>query len=393
VSRPAWTLWTVAAALTAATWAVSIGVPGSSRLGLACISAAGLVFMTVGSIVNSRLPAHRIGWLFLAIGLLVALGIVTDAYANRALQPDSELPAASAAAVVANLLQGAPIIGLITALILLFPDGRLPSPRWRWAARALVVACSAALLGSLLAPGPLNVGDLDNPLAVSGTAADIAVALQGAGFAGMVAIIVTAAGGQLRRFRRSSGLLREQLKWLVASTSLLAICFGSAIPLWSVSAGWSGVVWTLLFTLSTASIPIATGIAILRFRLYEIDVLIRRTVTYTVLVAILGAGYLAGIWLLGGLLRTLTGASGALAVTITTLAVWAGFQPLRTRVQAAVDHRFARRRYDANRTLAGLSARLRDRVELESIEGELLALVDATVQPRHASLWLRKDAP
>ena len=386
---PVWALWIAAVALTAIAWALSIGVPGSSRLALASISIAGLTFMTVGTMVASLLRSHPIGWLFLGIGSLVALGTVTEAYANRALQPESTLPAGAAVAVVANVLQGAPIIGLLAALLLLFPDGRLLSPRWRWGMRALVVACTTALMSSLVVPGSINIGTLENPIAVSGRAARIATALQGAGFAGMVAIIVAAGVGQVRRFRGASGLLRQQLKWLVASTSLLAITFGSAIPLWSISAGWSGYVWTLLFTLSTASLPIATGVAILRFRLYDIDVLIRRTVTYAVLVVVLGAGYLVGIWLLGGLLRSLTGASGAVAVTVTTLVVWAAFQPLRSRIQAAVDRRFARRRYDTGHALAGLSSRLRDRVELESIEDEVLALVEATVQPRSASLWLR----
>jgi hypothetical protein len=205
--------------------------------------------------------------------------------------------------------------------------------------------------------------------------------------------MVAAAIGQVRRFRGATGLLRQQLKWLVASTSLLGVTFGCAIALWSISASWSGAVWTLLFTLSTASLPIATGVAILRYRLYDIDVLIRRTVTYAVLVVVLGACYLAGIWLLGGLLRSLTGASGAVAVTISTLAVLAAFQPLRARVQATVDRRFARQRYDAARALAALSSRLREHVELEAIEHDLLTLVDSTVQPRHASLWLRSDEP
>ena len=134
-------------------------------------------------------------------------------------------------------------------------------------------------------------------------------------------------------------------------------------------------------------------VAVLRYRLYEIDVIIRRTVTYTVLAVVLGATYLAGIWLLGWMLRSLTGASGALAVTLSTLAVWAAFQPLRGRVQALVDRRFARERYDADHALAGLSARLRDRIELESTRARAAgAGPDATVQPHHASLWLRTRA-
>lgn len=314
-----------------------------------------------------------------------------EAYARRALEPSSTLPGGEAAAVGSSVLEGPLMIIVLAWLLLLFPDGRLPSQRWRSLAILLVADTVLLTIASALAPGNLHSVDIENPIGLSGTPGTIAGALTGLAYVTAVVVTVVAAVSLVRRYRRSTGTLRQQFKWFGSAGALLAVSLACGPVLWVINTALSNAIWTVLFLTAITTLPVATGIAVLRYRLYEIDVIIRRTVTYTVLVVILGACYLAGIWLLGGLLRSLTGASGAVAVTITTLAVWAGFQPLRARVQTAVDRRFARQRYDAGRALAGLSSRLRDRVELESIEGELLALVDATVQPRHASLWLRAE--
>jgi hypothetical protein len=196
------------------------------------------------------------------------------------------------------------------------------------------------------------------------------------------------------RFRRAGAVERTQITWLAAAASMVVIIYAAVLPMSALVApsevppGWLQAAQAVAL-LSFGLIPAAVLVAVLRYRLYEIDVIIRRTVTYTVLAAVLGATYLAGVWLLGWMLRSLTGASGALAVTLSTLAVWAAFQPLRGRVQSLVDRRFARERYDANRTLEAFSGRLRDQLDLETLSGEMVEAVQVTLHPAHVSLWLR----
>ena len=182
------------------------------------------------------------------------------------------------------------------------------------------------------------------------------------------------------RYRRGTAVERQQLKWILAAFVVMIALgvVGSAIPeqIWFAS-------WALL--------PIAFGIAIFRYRLYDIDVIIRRTIVYATLVGSLALIYLAGIALIERILQAATGQSSALAVTISTLAVAAAFQPLRSRIQGAVDHRFYRRKYDTSQTLVAFTAKLRDQIDLDSLQREVLGAVQTTVQPRHASLWLRRS--
>ena len=381
-------VWLVAEAMVVLGVAVSVG-EDTSMLALAAITIVQIAFVTVGAVVATRLPGNVIGWLFLAVGLMLAASMLTGGYATRAVLPQSDLPAGVAAAVVFNLLQGPLLIGLLGSLLLVFPDGHLPSPRWRAPARALAAGCIAATVATLVAPGSLNIGTVTNPLALGGAWASAALAVQGAGFVGMVAVIVIVAIAQVRRFRLATGELRQQLKWLVAATSLMGLTFGGAIPLWSASGAWSGVVWVLLFAGATASLPVATGFAILRYRLYEIDVVIRRTVSYATLLAVLATMYLVGVAAIGALLRQFTGGSSGLAVSLSTLAVAAAFQPARRRIQRAVDHRFYRDRYDAVTTLDAFSGRLREEVDLDALTGDVIEVVNRTLHPSHVSVWLR----
>jgi hypothetical protein len=272
-------------------------------------------------------------------------------------------------------------------LLLLFPDGRPLTTRWR-----PIVA--AAILGTLLTltrsgadfTGEPPLHTVHNPLAVSGswaTAVDVASAI------GVVLTIVAFFAGiasMVLRYRRSTGVERQQLKWVVAGVLIWVAVFAvSEVLVVAGATAFEGVA----FALSIVLFPAVMGLAILRYRLYDIDLVIRRTLVYTCLVAILGAMYLAGITLLGSLSLSVTGQSGEVAVTATTLIVALAFQPLRRRIQDAIDRRFSRRTVDAETAMRAFSGRLREEVDLDALCGELLGVVEHTLQPRHASVWLR----
>jgi hypothetical protein len=208
-------------------------------------------------------------------------------------------------------------------------------------------------------------------------------------------MMVASAASLVVRFRRAHGPERQQLRWLAASAAAVAVIYAVVEPVSALVDSGSGQApqWLTVAEdvalVSFALIPIAIVFAVLRYRLYEIDVIIRRTLVYAVLVAVLAAMYLGGVTLVGGILRGATGGSGALSVTLSTLAVAAAFQPLRGRIQRAVDRRFYRARYDASRTLEAFSGRLREQVDLETVTDEVLAVVRHTLQPAHATMWLK----
>ena len=387
-ARTAAAVWVAGVGLLAAA-AVLDATGNSSFGGVLAIGPLLLVYGTVGLVLAARAARNVIGWIFLFLATMFGAALAGEAFARGSFRTGGDHAAATVVAAVANALQGAILIGSLATMLMVFPDGRLPSPRWRPVGGATAAATFGALLAGAFVPGRLATAPIENPTALSGTAASIASAVQGVSYLVLVGVVVLAAGGIVHRFRRASGVRRQQLKWLVAAAAVMAACWICAIPLWVISTGWSEVVWTAAFVLGAVSFPLATGVAILRYRLYDIDVIIRRTAAYALLVVVLAAVYLAGVAGLGAVLRSITGASGALAVTLSTLAVAAAFQPARRRIQRAVDRRFARDRYDAERALAGLAARLRDHVELETIRTDVLDLVSSTVRPRHASVWLR----
>jgi hypothetical protein len=211
----------------------------------------------------------------------------------------------------------------------------------------------------------------------------------------VVAMMVASAASLVVRYRRSRGPERQQVKWLAAAAAGVAAVYAVVVPVGAVvdpssqhTPAWLSVAQSASL-LSFGLIPVAIVFAVLRYRLYEIDVIIRRTLVYAALVAVLAAVYLGGVTLVGGVLRTVAGGSGAIGVTVSTLLVAAAFQPLRARIQRAVDRRFYRGRYDAARTLESFSGRLREHVEIETVSGEVLDVVRQTLQPAHVSLWLR----
>jgi hypothetical protein len=342
----------------------------------------------VGAVLANRVPSNAIGWLFLLVALETAVGQLCGVYEQW-----SSAPGSLAAGVVASGLQLLPLM-FFPALLVLFPEGRLPSRAWHVAAVAWAILVAVTLADILVMPGPLSAFSSaalpNNPLALGGGLGKSIRVAGGVSFFLLSLVGVGAAVSLVRRFRRATGELRLQLKWFAACALVLALAVGSGpVGLWSP---WNGEVWVFAWELALTGVVVATGIAVLRYRLYEIDVLIRRTLVYTALAIALAALYLSGIYLIGRGLQTVTGQSGALAVTLSTLAVAAVFQPLRSRIQHAVDRRFYRQTYDAAQSLETFTSRLRDQIDLAALEAELLDIVQSTLQPRQAGLWLRPSA-
>ena len=389
--RAAAAVWAVTIAYVAAVVTIDIVHPRSTVETLS-ISTVVLAFSTVGMVLCRQAPGNVIGPLFLGFGAMLVSSGLAEAYARAALEPDGpHLPGAMAAAVYASAAQGSPVVALLVYTLLLFPDGAIASRRLRPLGYVAAVAALAATTYTLLQPGPLgSIDTIDNPIAAGGTAARVIGVVGTTGYLALVGVMLAAAGSLMVRFRRSTGVLRQQLKVLGAAAALLAGSFlTGALILFQVHAAWADAVWLVLFVVSTSALPVTTGVAIVRYRLYGIDAVIRRTLVYATLVACLGLLYLAAIVAASGVSRAITGQSGALAVTISTLAVAALARPLQRRIQAAVDRRFFRSRYDAQATVIAFGERLRDEVGLEMVARELVIVADGAVHPAHASLWLR----
>ena len=351
-------------------------------------------FATVGALVASRRPGNAIGWIFCYLGLSFPLVGAGEEYALYALvsEPGS-LPGGEGLVWLAAVLSGPIVFAVFALVFLLFPEGRLLSRRWRLVIWLDLIA-AVCLLAWAFEPGPLeNLGlvRLANPFGMERLAALL-------GILGMVGLLMTlavaVAGGisLVVRFRRARGVERQQLKWFAFSGVVFCAVFAIGPVLWYLpSSPGTEWIWTVLFLLGASTIPVAVGIAIMRYRLYEIDLLINRALVYGPLTAMLVLVYFGGVVGLQAALRTLTGQESTLAVVASTLAIAALFNPLRRRVQGFVDRRFYRRKYDARKTLEAFSAKLRDETDLDALSGDLIGVVRETMQPAHASLWLRSD--
>jgi hypothetical protein len=339
--------------------------------------------LSLGAWVAAHRPANPTGWLLCGppFGILATQAITL--YVEAALTPEPlALPGVRWAAWIGNWIF-IPIVATGPWLLLLFPDGRLPSRRWRPYAVFLLILTGLLLVTAALQPGPTEMADaIVNPLGVA-LVGDLAGGLS----ALMLAALPVSATALLMRFRRSQGDERQQIKIVVYAGSVLALLavVGQVVFWYWLHQGDSGA------ALFAFGMPPAVAAAILKYRLYDIDRLINRTLVYGLLTVLLGAVYVGGVFTLGRLLNPITGES-SLAVAASTLAVAALFQPARRRLQAVVDRRFNRRRYDAARTVEAFSARLRDEIDLDTLSAELLAVVDQTMQPTGASIWLRPSA-
>ncbi len=402
------TAW-AAFALCVALWAVALVFGWLSRSLAAATSWSGGGFLPIalfvialstfpvtGLLISTRRPGNRIGWLLLAIGLGwgVANSTSYSDYALRLHHPS--LPGAVTLAAVGSSVWIVPIGLTGTFLILLFPDGRLPGRRWRAVAWLSAAGMVVGVLSLMLTPGSLAGAGYPhsrNPYGIAPLAREI----DAAKFALLVvpAMMVASAASLIVRFRRARGDARQQVKWLAAAAAVVASIYAVVEPLSALvnpgetHAPWWMVVAQDVALMSFALIPVAIGIAILRHRLFDIDLIVRRTLVYAVLVACLAGIYLAGVFVIEAAVRRVTGGSGTLAVTVSTLAVAAAFQPLRRRIQSAVDRRFYRGAYDAARTLDAFGARLRGEVDLEALTADVLAVVGEALHPAQAAVWLR----
>ena len=378
--------------------AASTGTAVSEYAFLAVI----LTFPLVGLVILVRQARNRIGWLLQGVGLAWLLSWLLDAYARYGLmiEPGS-LPGAGVAAAIneGSWTWGILVMGIY--LVLLFPDGNLPTPRWRWMAWLSATAAVVIQVVVALSPGELVQGPIDgmqNPIGLESLEVPLLVVL--AIFLPVFPISIVAAAVSLAlRFRRSHGIEREQIKWLATAGAVVALCYvatlvstlATELTASDPSAYVAPLGVRLLEQISVLTfllLPLAIGAAVLRYRLYDIDLVIHRTLVYGTLTATLAAAYLTSVLVLRVALDPLTSGSD-LAVAASTLAVAALFRPLRSRIQAAVDRRFYRARYDATRTLDRFATRLRDEIDLETLHRDLRWVVFDTVHPTSVTLWLR----
>jgi MFS family permease len=398
-ARPAalaWALWGVALLAVAATAWFDQVLRGAGRPDLVQLDASGLTGVltvlsaaTAGALLATWRPRHPVGWLLLGFGLLQALASAAEGYARVGLlaRPGS-LPAAGAIAMLSSV-SFIPGLGIVGFILLLTPTGSLPSPRWRWwawlAAVVPIAFTVSWLLGSATIDPDSALRALPNPLVIPALSKPLQDVYAQAAPATTITLVV-AAVSLLLRFRRARGIERLRLRWLTLAAALapLAVVVTAAgiITGSDVLANWAAGLYLAL-------LPLTICASIVRYRLYDLDRIISRTLAYSLLTVLLALGYAAVALGLGQLF----GQESSLAVAIATLAVAAAFQPARRRVQRAMDRRFDRRRYDAARTIAAFSARLRQQTDLDTLADELLAVVDDTMQPTRASLWLRSPSP
>jgi hypothetical protein len=342
-------------------------------------------YSIVGAIVASRLPESPIGWLFCAIAFIFGVVHLSAEYAAYALlEPTRSLLAGEACAWLTSWVWVFGL-GLVVFLDLLFPNGRLPSPRWRWFARfTAIVLLPAAILGAL-SPGLITSSTLRNPFGIEGLP-NATMPVQ----AFMYALIVVGVSSMLARLRHAGRIERQQIKWFAYATVVVI----SGVILKNVVYPPVGVMWVwwvglVLTAVGVVSSPIAMGVAIFRYRLYGIDILINRTLVYGSLTATLVAHYFAVVVLLQSLFVVLIGEKSTLAVVASTLVIAALFNPFRGRIQSVVDRRFYRKKYDARKTLESFSTQLRNETDLKALSDDLVGVVRETMQPAHVSLWLR----
>jgi hypothetical protein len=378
-------LWLAAFGCCAAGLLVTLAVTRPLTIGVLADGAAyalafPLGYATIGLVLTLRRPANPIGWLYAASGLIWALVVPLRPWVTQLVDAGRPLPLAAELTAALGEYAWAPAIALgVTLPFLLLPDGRLRSRRWRVVVVASLAGSTLALVGGSLSPTPLTETPMDNPIALGGVAGTIATVVGNLGSLLHTVCLPLALVCVVLRFRASRGVERQQLRWVAAGAAgaVAGLLTGTFLPQQTLI---SGVLYAMVLC-----VPAGVAVAVLRYRLWDLDRLVSRTVTYAVVTALLVIPYL----LVVPTATKLAEGSGSLAVATATLTVAALFQPLRRRVQDLVDRRFNRRRSDAARTLEGFATRLRDQVDLDALHRELLAVVDHTMQPAGASLWLR----
>jgi hypothetical protein len=356
--------------------------------------AAPVVFAIVAALIVSRQPRNTLGWvLMVPVGLYVVGGPIAS-YIER-LGPSSPEP------TVPNLLMAwfnnwnwLLLIFPLLYILLLFPNGQPPTPRWRWVGVAAIAWAALFVLLAAL-PQQINASNtpnlmFDNPIGVLGK--NTVERLVGVWIVGLLAVAVACAVALFVRYRRANETEREQIKWLLyACAVFLVVYIGGFVSGLGGTASFGGYIWGVFFGLSVIALPAAIGIAIFKYRLYDIDVLVNRTIVYGSLTATLVVLYFGGIVLLQRIFVLLTGQQSTIAVVASTLLIAALFTPLKRRIQSFIDRRFYRRKYNARKTLETFSAALRDETNLDALSDDLVRVVRETMQPAHVSLWLRPE--
>ena len=350
-------------------------------------------FSTVGAVITPRLPRHNpVGWLFCTIGLVGGVRLFVAEYAIVTLLAEpgslpSTLPGGETLAWISSWVWVLHL-GLFVFLALLFPDGRPPSSRWRPLVRASGVVVVAGTVSVALWPQTARGFDLLNHPLGTEVATDVINPVETI----VYALGLIAAASLFVRLRDSKGVERQQVKWFTYAVAVLAtsatLAYVVSEPMGVVWLGW---VSSVLVIVGVVGLPVAVGIAILRYHLYDIDLIINRTLVYGPLTAVLAGLYFGSIVVLQLLFRTLSGEGSQLVVVASTLGIAALFNPLRRRIQGFIDRSFYRRKYDAVKTLEAFSATLRDETDLDALREDLVEVVRETMQPAHVSLWLRPD--
>ena len=385
----AWSVW----GFTLALLVFALLSPKTEKSGLVFLLplATGVIaWSTVGAVVASRRPENLVGWILWAIGFHSGLALFAGQYATYALliHPGS-LPGGELVGLLSSWIW-VPVIGLLVFLLLLFPNGRLPTRRWRPVAWTGAAVIAMGAINEALVPGTIDgLEPFRNPLGMEG-AKRILVLLSTISQVLAAALLLVAAASLFVRLLHAGGEERQQVKWLAYAAMVLGGAFFLGSVSGAIGASWVGFVLSMIGFLG---IPVAAGIAVLKYRLYEIDIIINRTLVYGPLTATLALVYFGVVAITQAFFRALTGQEEQpqLAIVVSTLVIAALFNPLRRRIQSFIDRRFYRRKYDAAKTLEAFSAKLRDETDLEALNNELVGVVRETMQPAHVSLWLRPD--
>jgi hypothetical protein len=396
--RLAWALWGLMSFLAVVLAATSLWSQAGSKnafqlaLDMWYRLAIPVVFATVAALIVSHQPRNPIGWLLMVpVAMVLLVGPLQDGI-ERLVPTD---PAPTLPILLMVWVSSWSWLLLIFPLLyipLLFPTGRPHAPRWRWVGVAMMVWAGFFVLITTLV-GRMSAGtsrdlEFDNPIGIIGE--QIAEPLVGAWVVGLDTLVLLCVAALFLRYRRANDTERKQIKWLLYAGAVFVVVYivGNVAQV-NESTSLSGNIYQVFFALSLVAFPVAIGIAILRYRLYDIDLIINRTLVYSTLTLILGLVYIGCIIVSRTLVAPLTGGSD-LAIVASTLVIAALFNPLRRRIQTIIDKRFYRRRYDAAKVLATFGATVRDETDLERLASELVNVVDETMQPEFVGLWLRK---
>lgn len=350
-----------------------------------------LLYPLLGALIASRQPSNSIGWMFCASGIAVGLALCSQLYAERDLfGHGGALPGGEIAWWASSWLFPVGLFVTPIFLLLLFPTGRASSRFWRGVVRIGIVVVTVGFIGEAVKPGRVGVPEfgIDNPFGLSGTSGDVAAALAAIAQFTAIPFFLLSLTSLVWRLRLSTGREHQQLKWFGFIGILMAVFFALSFTFSMFGFQPLSDILFVAGGLALISLPIASAVAILKHRLYDIDVVINRTLVYGILTAVLGGAYVGLVFAFQAVLAPFS-AESDLAIAGSTLAIAALFRPVRVRVQAFIDHRFYRRKYDAQQTVERFNAQLRDEVDLGALRTRLTSVVADTVQPAHVSVWLR----